>query len=85
VPFSVAFAGLLLAGFLGRRSRKLRGIAGLIVLAAVGLALTACSSNATLSTTVSNPPKGTYTITVTGQDQTTASIEATSAFTFVIN
>jgi subtilase family serine protease len=85
VPFSVAFAGLLLAGFLGRRSRKLRGITGLIVLAAVGLALTACSSNATLSTTVSNPPKGTYTITVTGQDQTTASIEATSAFTFVIN
>jgi subtilase family serine protease len=37
VPLTVAFAGLLLAGFMGRKSRKLRGLAGLILLASVGL------------------------------------------------
>jgi subtilase family serine protease len=84
VPFSVAFAGLLLAGFLGRRSRKLRGLAALIVLAAMGLALSACN-NTNGNLNPSDPPKGTYTITVTGQDSATASIEATSTFTFVIN
>jgi subtilase family serine protease len=84
-PFTIAFAGLLLAGFLGRRSRKLRGLAALIVLGALGLALTACGSNTSLSITYTDPPKGTYTITVTGQDQASSSIQATSPFTFVIN
>jgi len=84
VPFSVAFAGLLLAGFLGRRSRKLRGLAALIVLGAMGLALSACGNNNN-GTTISDPPKGTYTITVTGQDSATSSITATSTFTFVID
>jgi hypothetical protein len=84
-PLGVAFAGLLLAGFLGRRSRKLRGLAALIVLGAMGLALSACGNNNSISTTVSDPPKGTYTITVTGQDSATATITATSTFTFVID
>jgi subtilase family serine protease len=83
-PFTLAFAGLLLAGFLGRRSRKLRGLACLIVLGAMGLALSACGNN-NINGNISNPPKGTYTITVTGQDSATSSIEATSTFTFVIN
>jgi len=83
VPLTVAFAGLLLAGFLGRGSRKLRALAGLIVLAATGLAVTACSSS--VSTTVSNPPKGTYTITVTGQDSNTATITDTKTFTLTID
>jgi subtilase family serine protease len=83
VPLTVAFAGLLLAGFLGRGSRKLRALAGLILLATVGLAVTACGGS--VSTTVSNPPKGSYTITVTGTDSATTSITATQTFTFVID
>ena len=84
VPLTVAFAGLLLAGFMRRGSRKLRGLAGLLLLAAVGLATTACTSGY-YNNTVPNPPTGTYTITVTAQDSVTANIAATPAtFTFVI-
>jgi hypothetical protein len=83
IPLSIAFAGLLMAGFMGRRSRKLRGLAAILLLATVGLAVSACGSN--VSTTVSNPPKGTYTVTVTGTDSTTSSITGTTTFTFVID
>lgn len=82
-PAAFAFAGLLLAGFLGRYSRKLRTLAGAIALVAVGLGLSACSG---ISSNLSNPPTGTYTITVTGQDSSSATIpSATTSFTFVIN
>jgi len=84
-PLPVAFAGLLLAGWMGRGSRKLRGLAGLILLAGVGLAVTACNS-VNNSNTVTNPPKGTYTITVSAQDSANSTIAApTETFTFVIN
>jgi hypothetical protein len=84
VPLTAAFAGLLLAGFLGRGSRKLRGLAGLILLAAVGLAVTACGSTNT-NNTVPNPPKGTYSLTVTGTDSVTSTITNSTTFSFVIN
>ena len=83
VPLTVAFAGLLLVGFMGRSSRKLRGLAAILLLAAVGLVVTACGG--IQNNALSNPPAGTYTITVTGQDSATATITATSTFTFVIN
>jgi Pro-kumamolisin, activation domain/Bacterial Ig-like domain (group 3) len=83
VPLTVAFAGLLLAGFLGRGSRKLRGLAGLILLAAVGLAVTACGTNG--NNTVANPPQGTYSLTVVGTDSVTSTITSSTTFTFVIN
>jgi subtilase family serine protease len=83
LPLTVAFAGLLLVGFMGRNSRRLRGLAGLIVLAAVGLAVSACGGVTT--TPFSNPPTGTYTITVSGQDSA-GSITATPVkFTLVIS
>jgi len=82
--FGVAFAGLLLAGFMGRSSRRLRGLAGLIVLAAVGLAVSACGGGVT-STPYSNPPTGTYTVTVTGQDSAGAITATPVTFTFVIS
>jgi subtilase family serine protease len=83
LPLTVAFAGLLLVGFMGRRSRKLRGLAALILLAGVGLAVTACGSS--INNTISNPSKGTYTVTVTGVDSA-GTIQATPAtFTFVVN
>lgn len=82
-PLSLAFAGLLLAGVIGRRSRKLRGVSALAALLALGFGLSACSSGS--STSVSNPSKGTYTVTLTGQDSATTTINATTTFTFVIN
>ncbi len=42
VPAGIAFAGLMLAGFLGRSSRKLRQLACVIALASLGLAISAC-------------------------------------------
>lgn len=83
-PLGVAFAGLLVAGFLGRHSRKVRGLAAVIGLLAIGLGLSACGGGGS-STSVSNPPKGTYTITVTGQDSATATITGQTTFTFTID
>ena len=83
LPLTVAMAGLLLVGFMGRGSRRLRGLAGLLILATVGLAVTACGGVAT--TPDSNPPTGTYTVTVSGQDSVTSTITGTTSFTFVIN
>lgn len=83
VPAGMALAGLVLMGCLGRRSRKLRNLAAVLVVVAAGLALSACSS--TVTTSYSNPPKGTYTGTITGTDSTTSSITGSTTFTFVIN
>jgi hypothetical protein len=81
----LAMAGLLLAGFVGRRSRRLRGLACLILLAAAGMAISACGGSSN-STTASDPPKGTYTVTLMGQDTSSSTIPtATSTFTFTIN
>jgi hypothetical protein len=86
LPAEVAFAGLLLAGFLGRYARKFRSAAWIILLAAAGLATTACGGgSSSSSTTVTNPPKGTYTINLSAQDSVTASITNTATFTLTIN
>jgi subtilase family serine protease len=82
-PALFALAGLLLVGFFGRHSRKLRVLVGVVLLASIGFAVSGCGSYS--GTSVSNPPKGTYTITLTGTDSTTASITANTTFTFVIN
>ncbi|HKE23424.1 MAG TPA: protease pro-enzyme activation domain-containing protein [Terracidiphilus sp.] len=79
----LAFAGLVLVGFLGRKSRWLRNTACVLALMVAGLALSACGSS--VSTSVPNPPKGTYTVTVTGQDSATSTITSNTTFTFVID
>jgi Big-like domain-containing protein len=84
LPAGIAFAGLLLAGFLARGSRRLRGLACLIALGALGMALTACGSSSTPST-ASDPPKGTYTITLTGTDSVTSTITNTTTFSLTID
>lgn len=84
VPAFVAFAGLLLVGFMGRYARKFSALAGLAALLAVGLSISACGGGGGSNSTVPNPPKGTYTITVTGQDSVTSTITGTTSFTFVI-
>lgn len=86
LPAGIAFAGLLLAGMVARGSRKLRGLACMIALGAVGMALTACGGGGgSSSSTASNPPKGTYTITLTATDSVTATITTTTNFTLTIN
>ncbi len=86
VPAGLAFAGLLLVGFLGRSSRKLRNLVLVMALGAAGFALTACGSSVNNGiTTVTNPPKGTYTITLTGTDSLTTTNTANTTFKFVIN
>jgi subtilase family serine protease len=82
-PFTVVLAGLLVAGFMGRFSVKFRSLAVVIGLLAIGLGLSACGSSE--STTISNPPKGTYTITLTGTDSTSSTITAQTTFTLTID
>jgi hypothetical protein len=85
VPMGIAFAGLMLAGFLGRSSRKLRQLACVIALASLGLVLSACGGGVTnTGGNVPNPAKGTYTITFAGQDSVTTTITAQSSFSLVI-
>lgn len=84
LPAEAAFAGLLLAGFLGRYARRFRSVAWMLALAAAGLALSACGGGSS-STTVPDPAKGTYTIMVTGMDSVTSTITGSSSFTFTIN
>ena len=88
-PVTIALAGLLLIGFLGRYSRKFSAVVGLFVLLAVGVAVTACGGGGGggggSGSTTPPPPKGTYTIYVTGKDSASAAIPmATTTFTFVI-
>jgi len=80
-PLGVAFAGLLLAGFLGRHSRKFRTIAGMIVLLVATLAISSCNNS---SNSPMNPTTGTYTITLTGHDSVTSTITAQTTFTLTI-
>jgi hypothetical protein len=84
-PISVAILVLvaLFAGILGRRSRRLRILAGVVLLSAFGFAATGCGGN---SNSVSNPPKGTYTLTLTGTDSSSATIPAaTTTITLTID
>ena len=82
-PAEIAFAGLLLAGFLGRSSRRLaaaglRDRTGVTGAGALGLRWHKRTDGA-------RSGKGTYTITFTGTDSTNNAITAQSSFTLVIN
>jgi hypothetical protein len=82
VPAGIAFAGLLLVGFLGRYSRKFRAMAGLVALLAVGLAVSACGGGGSAIVTT---PSDSYTVTVTGTDSATSTITSTTTFTLTVN
>jgi subtilase family serine protease len=83
VGAAAIFAGLLFAGFLGRYSRKLRMLAGVILLVSIGFAFTGCGGSDNSS--ISNPSKGTYSLSLTGQDSTTSTITASTTVTLVID
>jgi Chitobiase/beta-hexosaminidase C-terminal domain/Galactose oxidase, central domain len=86
---SLAVAGLLLVGLIGRRSRKLRGVAGFIVLVIIGLTISSCSgSNSGGGGGGSDNnylPKGTYPITIIGTDSANSSLTNSTSFTLVVD
>jgi subtilase family serine protease len=83
LPAGIALAGFMLAGFLGRSSRKLRNLACVIALASLGLMMSACGG--TSGNTVSDPAKGSYMITFTGMDSANNALTSQSVFTLTIN
>jgi subtilase family serine protease len=94
LPAGIAAAGLLAIGFAGRRSRRLRGAIAVAVLAIAGFGLAGCGSGGSGTgvggggTTTPPPtggtaPKGTYTITVTGEDTVTG-LQASTTFSLTL-
>ncbi|OLD83097.1 MAG: peptidase S53 [Acidobacteria bacterium 13_1_20CM_58_21] len=84
---SMAIAGLLIVGLLGRRSRRLATLAGICTLAVVGLAASGCAGGLSGAPSSSTPraAKGTYTITIVGADTASPSITAAITMTLTIN
>lgn len=85
LPMGIALAGLLFIGYFGRASRKLRNLVCVLALAAVAFGISACGNSAINNNSVSNPPKGTYTITFTGADSANASLTSSASFTLTID
>ena len=99
IAAATLLGGLLLAGIFGRKSRLLRGLAMVILLVSFGWGLSGCGNNtagnscgygygygySSCPVSATNPPTGSYTLTVTGQDSKTASITASTTVTLQIN
>jgi subtilase family serine protease len=85
LPVGVAMAGLLAMGFAGRRSRKLRGLIAVALLAAAGFGLSGCGSSDTTGAGIStSAAKGSYAVTVSATDVATGTKTATTTFTLTI-
>ena len=89
LPAGIAMAGLLAIGFAGRRSRLLRGAIAVAVLAIAGFGLAGCGGGGTATgvvggtgggttTTTGTATKGTYNVTVFGEDASTGLQESTT-------
>lgn len=79
-PMEAALGGGLLIGLLGLRSHKLRRLACLLVLIAMGGFAVGCSEPAPLLT-----PKGSYALTLVGTDSgATPNISASTTFTVTV-
>lgn len=79
---AIGLAGLFFAGLVGWRFRRSRIVACMLALGFLGLALSGCGGGSSNS---DDTQKGTYTVTLTGQDQTTSSISASTNFTLTVN
>ena len=88
IPFALSFAGLLAVGIAGRRSRKVRSLVAILLLAVLGLSLSACSGASTPATTTVTPTtnvaKGPYTIIVHGTDTVTNTTTNYASFTLTV-
>lgn len=80
----VVFAGVLLI-FVPRRRKLIGGLAVLLVLAVAGVSGCGSSSGSTHTTGMSGTTPGSYTITVTGTDQSTGQIQATTTVSLTVN
>jgi subtilase family serine protease len=85
LPLELTAGCLLLAGLFGRRSRKLRPLLAIGLLAVIGAGLSGCGENSSAPASYSYAPKGTYNITLTGSDSVTSSIASTTTFTLTVN
>jgi subtilase family serine protease len=77
-------AGIFFAGLIGWRLRRSRLVVSLIALGILGFALSACGGGGSSSNN-NDTPKGTYTITLTGQDTATSTITANTTFSLTVN
>jgi subtilase family serine protease len=79
VEASLVLAGLLLAIFIGFRSRGTETILGITILALIGVVACGCSG------VPKNAPTGTYTLTIIGKDTASSSITASTTLTLTID
>ncbi|MGB6191089.1 MAG: Ig-like domain repeat protein, partial [Terracidiphilus sp.] len=79
---AIGLAGLFFAGLIGWRFRRSRIVACMLALGFLGLALSGCGGGSSNS---NDTPKGSYTVTLTGQDSATASITASTNLTLTVN
>ena len=87
-PFGFALAGLMTLGLAGRRSRSMRGLVLVGVLAAMGFVLSGCGSGTVTPNNLPTPTAyaatGAYTILVQGTDTVTAANTAYTSFTLKV-
>jgi subtilase family serine protease len=79
-----SLGGLFFAGLLGWRRRQLRLLSCLIALGVFGFMCSGCGGGGS-STSTDYTPKGTYSVTLTGQDSSTSTIQATATFSLVVD
>jgi subtilase family serine protease len=79
------FLALILAGLVGWRFRKVRALAVVLAIVAAGFVLSGCGGGSSSSSTSGLAPKGTYTLTVTGDDSVTSTITASANMTLTVN
>ncbi len=88
MPFVLSFAGLLTIGIAGRRSKKIRSLVAVLLLAVLGFGLSACSGASTAPantvTPTTNVAKGPYTIVVHGTDTVTNTTTNYASFTLTV-
>jgi subtilase family serine protease len=82
----IAAAGLLLTGFLGRRSRRLRSIVAVSLLVVAGFGISGCSNSSITAppVTATSAAKGTYQITIAGADTVNTGATASANFTLTV-
>jgi subtilase family serine protease len=85
-PIGIAIAGITLLGIRGKRVKLLNLLSGLILLLAVGFSL-GCggSSNSGSTSTSTDVAKGTYTLTLDGQDASNSSIADSTTLTLTVD
>lgn len=80
------FGLLVLVGAVRRRRKVLGALLALVIMGWLGVCLTACSSStSSSSSTGTNVPKGSYTISVEGYDSTTSSISSTATLAVTVD